>query len=175
MRFNFCHRRRLDQRANNYPRFSAYTHFHRSYFCAKLFGKRIVNSVLHIKPVGTHTSLPCVAVFGNNRAIYCRIKIRIVKHNKRRIAAKLQRQLFNSVGRLLEQYSAHFGGPCERHFAHGRTCTHNLTYRRSRCRIARNNIQYTRRNTGLIGQFNESKRTQRRRFGRLDNKSTPDS
>lgn len=61
--------------------------FHR---LLQLFGKAVVNALLHVQAIGANAGLPGVAELGGQRAFNRFIEIGIVEHDKRRVAAELE-------------------------------------------------------------------------------------
>ena len=98
--------------------FKTVAHRHRRHFRGKLGGELIVNHVLYKNAIGAHTGLPGVAELGSHRAFHRRIDVRVVKHDKRRVAAKFERDFFHRARALRHQQLADLSGTGKGEFTH---------------------------------------------------------
>ena len=110
MAFHFLQRGLFNQRALRNAGLKAVAYFQRAHLGGKLFHKGVVHAVLHINPIGADASLSGIAVFAGHGAVYRAVQVRVVKHDKGRIAAEFQREFLHGRGALLHQDAAHFGG-----------------------------------------------------------------
>src|SRR5690606_12976316 len=56
-------------------------------------GESIVNTALHVDPVGAHARLAGIAILRRDCAAHGRLEIGIVEHDEWRISAELEREL----------------------------------------------------------------------------------
>ena len=82
---------------------------HFAHGSGKFFRKGVINSALNVNPVGADAGLAVVAELAHNRAFYGGVQIRIIKHDKRRVAAQFHGTFNHIIGRLAQQNTAHFG------------------------------------------------------------------
>ena len=102
-------RRHIDQR----PLFDTGSHsvadFERSNRARKLFRKCIIDAVLNQEPIRANAGLAHVAEFRCQRTCHRGIKVRVVEHDERRVAAEFERYLFHRGGALPHQLLADLG------------------------------------------------------------------
>lgn len=133
--------------------------FHR---LLQLLRKALINAVLHIQTVGADAGLSGVAELGRQRAFNRFIEAGIVKDDKRRITAQLQRDFFDVFGALFHQLTTNLRRTGERQFAHQRIVGQFVT---DRARRTGDNTEYARRDPGAVCQFRQRQRGERRLAG----------
>jgi len=160
----------LDQRALRDAGLEAVADFQLRDPGGKFLDEGVVHAVLHIQPVGTHAGLPGVAVFAGDGAFDRRIDVGIVKHDERRVAAQLQRQLFDGGRALRHEHAAHFGGAGKRQVPYHAACAQRLA---DGARVAAgNDVDYARRQSGAHRQLGGGQRGERRQPGGFDDHRT---
>ena len=138
MFFHFQHGIFVDQRPLHHSSFHTIANGHRRHFRRQLGRKLIIDGILHKNAIRTHAGLPGVAEFGGHGALHRRINIRVVKHNKRRVAAKLQRHFLDGAGALRHQLLTDFCRAGKGKFAYQRMGGQFFTYRACRTGDHRN-------------------------------------
>ena len=108
----------------------AVAHFKISGSGNQLFNKDIMNGVLHQNSVGADAGLAAVAVLRDQRPLHCRINIRVVKDNERRVAAQLHRGPLQRRGTGLLQSSPHLCRAGEGELPHQGTIGERWSYLR---------------------------------------------
>ena len=102
MPLHFRQRRLVNQRSLHHPRLQAIADLElRAHCFGQPGGKGVVNPVLHQKAIGANAGLAAVAILGNQRPRHRCVEIRVVKYDKRRIAAQFQRQPLERSGAAL--------------------------------------------------------------------------
>ncbi len=147
--------RLLDQRTNLHAGFIARAHAQSTHLFGEFSGECIVNALLHINSIRTNTGLAGIAILRSNCAFHRCIKIGVVKHNKRGIAAQLKGEFFNRIGRLTQQNAAHFSRAGKAYLANPTVFTENFSNLGCSVGIANHHIENPRGNTrfqGKIGQ-----------------------
>ena len=146
----------FNQGTNLNARFKAVTYLQAAYFGSKFFNKVVVNTILHVNAVGAHACLARVAVFAGHGTVNGRVDVGIVKHNKRCIAAQLQRHFFNRGCALRHQNSPHLcrAGKADvpHHFALAQGFANGNAARFIGC----DDVEHTCRNACAHGQFARS-------------------
>jgi hypothetical protein len=160
MLFHLLHRLHVDQRPLHHAGFDAIAHFHGGNLRAQLLRKLVVNAFLHEKPVGADAGLSGIAELGRHRALDRGIDIGIVEHDKRRIAAELERDLLDGAGALRHQQFSDFGRAGEGEFAHDRIAGEFLA---DRARTTRHHGYHAIGNSSALGKFAQRER----RIGRI--------
>ena len=75
----------------------------------EFFRKAVIHAVLYIQAVSADAGLPGVAKLRGQRAFHGVIQIGVIKDDERRVAAQLQRHLFDVFRTLFHQLTANFG------------------------------------------------------------------
>ncbi|MNG06063.1 hypothetical protein D3C84_892840 [compost metagenome] len=88
MLLDLGHRLGIDQRAGGDTFVQTVTNLQLSYRDFQLLGEGIVYAVLDIQAVGAHAGLAIVAVFGDQCAFHCLIKVGIIEYDERRVSAQ---------------------------------------------------------------------------------------
>src|SRR6185437_11948211 len=134
MVFDFMQCVVVNQRTLSCICFQASSWLELSYCHGKLFGKLVIDGVLHQEPIGANAGLTGVAVLGGDCSFDGGIEIRVIKHNKRSVTPKFQRNLLYGSGALRHQQLSDLCRAGEGELAYlrvGRQLTANLD-RRSR-------------------------------------------
>src|SRR5471030_3303094 len=155
----------VDQRASGGAFFQtvADLEFGHSHF--QLLGERVVDRILDVQAVGADAGLAVVAVFGNDRAFDGLIQVRVVEHNKRRVAAQFQRDLLDVLGAFGHQLATDFGGAGEGQFAHDRVAGQLAA---DVAGAAGHHAEHAIRNAGTLGQFSQGEGRERGLRSRLE-------
>ena len=109
----------IDQRAKGGAVLQAVADLHRAYFLFQLGGEGVIDTGLHIDPVGADTGLAVVAEFAHDRAFDGGIQIGVVENDEGRVAAQFHRAFHHAIRRLAQQDAAHLGRTGEGQLAHG--------------------------------------------------------
>ena len=173
MSFHFGEALLVDQRPDIYTSISAAPDLQCRHFRFHYFGKGVIYGSLHINPVGGHTGLSGVAIFGLHQTLGGGIQIGIIEDDERRIATQFQREFFDGVGALAHQDAADLGGAGEREFAHNRVGAQLLADRRCRRCITGDDVQYAFRYAGAMREFGHRQGGKRGLLGGLDNDGAP--
>lgn len=104
----------VDQRAMGHALFEAVADLEALDLFDKLGRKLVVDAALHVDAVGAHARLARRAELGGNGAGDGGIKLGVVKDNKGRVAAELERELLQGAGGLAHEELADAGGAGER-------------------------------------------------------------
>ena len=87
----------IDERSLCNPVLGAWANFHGGDFSRQLGNKGIVNLILHINTVRTHTGLTHIAKFRRDSAFDGGIQIGIIKYDEGCIAAELEAQGYGAL------------------------------------------------------------------------------
>ena len=117
---HFLHRVRVNQRADGDAVIRAVADFQLGDGGFQFGGEGVVHAVLHQKTVGADAGLAGVAVFRGDRAGHGGVQIRVVEHDKRRVAAQLHAGFLDGGRTLGQQLRADFGAAGEGEFTHVR-------------------------------------------------------
>ena len=98
---HFGNRFLVDQRSGGDVRLQTIAEMQLAHRLLEFFSKALIHAVLHVQAVGADAGLTSVTELRCQRAFHGFIKIGIVKDDKRRIAAQLQRYFFDVFGALL--------------------------------------------------------------------------
>lgn len=90
MRFHLGNGVTIDERTQNASLFQPVTDLQPRYRPREFFSKGIINTALHIKPVGADAGLAVVAELGNQRPFDSRVEISVIKYDEGRVAAEFQ-------------------------------------------------------------------------------------
>ena len=118
MLLHFSDRFLVNQRPDSDVRLQAIANLQLTDRLLKLFGEAIVNAILDVQAIGADAGLSGVAKLGGQRAFDGFIEIGVVKNDKRRIAAQLQRDFLDIFRALLHQLAANFRRAGKGEFAH---------------------------------------------------------
>src|SRR5690606_28666237 len=86
----------------------------------QLLCERLINISVNIKTISADTGLPRCPEFGCDGPTHRRIKVGILKHNKRRVSAQFHGDFFDRRCALLHQRLADFCGAGEGEFSYCR-------------------------------------------------------
>ena len=120
MRLHLGNRTLADQRTQSGVAVKTVTNLHLANGGRKFFGKSVINTILHVNPVGAHAGLTIVAELTDDRTLNRRIQIGVVKHDKRRITAQFHAALLDLRCCLRQQNPAHSGRARKGDFAYNR-------------------------------------------------------
>ena len=95
MLFHFCYRFFIDQRPDGDAVIQPVADVQFAHCLLQFFGKTVIHAVLHIQAVGADAGLPGVAEFRGQRAFHGFVEVGIVKDDKRRVTAQLQRHFLD--------------------------------------------------------------------------------
>lgn len=101
MFLHFGNRFLVDQRPGGDVRLQTIAEMQLAHRLLEFFGKTLIHAVLYVQAVGADAGLPGVTELRCQRTFHGFIEIGIVKDDKWRIAAQLQRYLFDVFGALL--------------------------------------------------------------------------
>ena len=124
----------------------------------QFFCECVVDRVLNVQAVGTYAGLTVVAVFGDDRAFYGFIQVRIVEHDKRCVAAQLQRHFLDVLGAFGHQLATDFGRAGEGQLAHDRVAGQLAA---DIAGTAGYNAQHAFRDAGTVCQLNQGQGRER--------------
>ena len=164
MCFHFLHRFFFNQRPLVHTFVQAVAQLERGHFFGQARAKRFIHARLHIHAVAAHAGLAAVAEFARQRAFHRFIQIGIVKHDKGRVAAQFEAELFDLLGTIAENLDAHFGGAREADFADNRVLRKHIADFGG---AAVDNHKQIFGNARFISQHSLRISTQRRLAGRL--------
>ncbi|MNZ63441.1 hypothetical protein D3C78_815870 [compost metagenome] len=131
----------------------------------ELAGEGFVHAVLNEEAIYTNAGLPGVTELRGHGAFDRRIQIGVVEHDERRVAAQLQRDLFQGVGGLAHQQFAGAGRTGERQLAHD---AGRLQCAANRHGITGDDVEHTGRNPCLLGQHRQGESRQGGFFRRFE-------
>jgi hypothetical protein len=123
---------------------------------SKFFNKVVVNTILHVNAVGAYAGLASVAVFTGHGAINGGVDVGIVKHNKRCIAAQLQRHFFYRGRALRHQNSPHLRRAGKADVPHHFALAQGFANGNAARFIGRDDVEHTCWNARSHGQFARS-------------------
>ena len=103
------------------------------------------------------------------RALDSLVEIGVVEDDERGVAAELERHLLHLASALLHQELSDLGRAGEAELAHDRIRRHLASDRRRVFRIARNDVEHSRRQARFLGQLCDRECRQRRLLGGLEN------
>ena len=158
----------FDQGALVHAVFKAIAHFGTLNFGSELFDKFVVHTFLHIKAVGAHTGLACVAVFAGEGAFDRAVDVGVFKHDEGRVATQLQRHFLDGGRGLRHQDTAHFGGACKADVPHHVAGAQHLAHGNRIVCVGGDHVEHARRNARADGQLGRGQGRQRRELGRFD-------
>ena len=119
----------LTKRPDRDPVIEPIAHLERAHLGGELRDEGVVHLLVDVKAVGRGAGLAHVAHLGDHRALDRGVKIGVLEHQERRVAAQLHRRPHHVVGRLVQEPPPHLGRAGERDDAHVRVLQHGAHHR----------------------------------------------
>ena len=155
----------VNQRPDGDVRLQAIADLQLTHRLLKLFGETIVDAILDVQAVGADAGLPGVAKLGGQRAFDGFIQIGVVKNDKRRVAAELQRDLLDIFRALFHQLAANFRRAGKREFAHQRVTGELIADFAGR---SGDHVKHALGDPGAVGELRQRQRGERGLAGGLE-------
>ena len=162
MALYFDERGLFNQRALVHIGIKAIAHFGGLDFGGKLLDKLLVHPALHINAVRANAGLAGVAVFAGKRTFDGAVNVGIIKDQKRRVAAQLEREFLDRWRALRHQNTPHFGGAGKAQMAYHGAGANHFAHRHRIVGIGRHHIENAGGNACTHGQHGSCQRSQRR-------------
>ncbi len=109
----------VDHRAQRRLAFARVAHRHGADLCLKLLYKGVGDGVDHDDPFGRHADLALVHESAEGGGLHCLLKVGVLQHDQRRLAAQLQHHRFQMFSAAFRDDPADRRRSGEVHAAHG--------------------------------------------------------